>query len=232
MCVSVILNVRRSKVLNILPLDLYTNRLRTITILQMSHEAKVIVPNPLFFLQAFIAMRASALALGALGLAHANEELCYKVSYGDNFDKSAVLRPVSKYPEFHAKVTQEYCGGGLHLYDTPIPAGAAGKSASLFGGSPFWTAEQCLAASGGSSTACVDYPYSSCGGVGYLNAGSLFYAYNRPDSSSSNTGYEEAETIQFFFVQDDAAQRMARVHFGRQGRQQARRRQVAYHRGL
>ncbi len=43
--------------------------------------------------------------------------------------------------------------------------------------------------------------FGSCGGEGFVNAGSLFYAYDYPVDSSANTGYEIANTMIIYFVQ-------------------------------
>ena len=137
----------------------------------------------------------SAVVLAAAGTNY--EELCYEVSYGANFSNSAVLRPMARFPEFHAKVMYGYCGGAA--YDSQLPFGAPGKEASLFGGSQYSPASSC-----DKTTECVTPPYDKCKGRGYLNAGSLFYAYALPKAHSSNTGYETPETASFFFIQDDA----------------------------
>jgi hypothetical protein len=46
--------------------------------------------------------------------------------------------------------------------------------------------------------------FANCGGEGYVNAGSLFYAYDFPNDLSPNTGQEDANVAVITFVQDTA----------------------------
>ena len=51
---------------------------------------------------------------------------------------------------------------------------------------------------------CV--PFADCQGQGFVNGGSVFYAYNFPRQQSSNTGYEAFETGSIFVVRDEGGQ--------------------------
>ena len=53
------------------------------------------------------------------------------------------------------------------------------------------------------NTDCIDTPYESCVGKGYVNAGSMFYAYGVPLASSSNCGYGKDKASDIYFVRDE-----------------------------
>jgi hypothetical protein len=125
--------------------------------------------------------------------------LCYRVWHDYNEDTKEyqshqLMRPVSGFPEKHSKVTEGYCGGANA--GDPIPHGEPGCTDCAFGKSKDFAT--CALA----STKCIDKPYTGCAGIGLVNAGSMFYAYDSPRVVSSNNGYAEKEKSDFFFIQD------------------------------
>lgn len=122
------------------------------------------------------------------------DELCYRVKW-DSGASFQLLRPVSKFPSEHAVVQRGVCGGANA--GDPIPN--IGRWSTS--GSTDRNSASCL-----ECCQCTTSFSSSCRGKGQVYGGSLFYAYNFPKSSSSNTGYEAAETHILFFVQDTSNQ--------------------------
>jgi len=126
-------------------------------------------------------------------------KLCYKIWHDYNetekdYRKYELVRPVSGFPENHAMVAEGYCGGAKA--GDPIPFGSANCTNCKFGSAK--TFEGCPVAD-----KCINEPYYGCAGTGYVNGGSMFYAYNSPVALSSNTGYQEDHTSDVYFVQDE-----------------------------
>ena len=128
-----------------------------------------------------------------------SKDLCLKMSWDrknltdpTSFQKKRLVRPVDGFNPQHAVVTKKVCGGANS--GDPIPA--VGK----------WSTSGNTNPKHYSCQACCDCTFSfdekTCSGAGQVYGGSLFYAYNYPKGSSSNTGMEEKDTESIFFVKD------------------------------
>ncbi|KAK3256870.1 hypothetical protein CYMTET_34020 [Cymbomonas tetramitiformis] len=104
------------------------------------------------------------------------DDLCYRIQYGYNFETEALLIPATKYPSLHPKAQ-----------------GTCGTASSIPTTTEYMEQDCDIDASWLSSDYC------SCIDMGGANA---FYAYNYPLRTSSNTGYEEANTLLLFFLED------------------------------
>lgn len=133
---------------------------------------------------------------------NALQNLCYKVEYDFNatsgaYQSKQLLKPVSGFPTKHAMVTQQYCGGATA--GQPIPHGNATCDNCKFDSKTDF-------ASCSSETVCLEESgaagINECEGTGYVNAGSMFYAYGFPQQKSSNNGYSKEGASDIFFVQD------------------------------
>ena len=137
------------------------------------------------------------LKLQTIQPATGNTDLCMKMSWDRknltaSFQKKRLVRPVVGFNSQHPVVTKKVCGGA----NTGDPIPAVGK----------WSTSGNKDPKHYSCAACCDCTFSfdekTCSGAGQVYGGSLFYAYNYPRSSSSNTGMEEKETESIFFVKD------------------------------
>jgi len=128
-------------------------------------------------------MRARMPVLGALLLVASQavgqaQDLCYSMRVaGAGGSTDYEFKPVTGFPVSHAVVANQFCGRQFQPGEA-IPGGN-----SMWGGSPGSTATQCSQ---------------------NINSGAFFYAYNKPNASSSNTGFEQADAVIVYFVVDDA----------------------------